>query len=76
MRRRDLIKAIAGSVTGWPLAARAQQPNLPRIGILIPANPEPFQQGLREHDYIEAETIQFEFRSAEGKPNLLRGLAE
>jgi hypothetical protein len=23
MRRRDLIKAIAGSVTGWPLAVRA-----------------------------------------------------
>jgi putative tryptophan/tyrosine transport system substrate-binding protein len=80
MRRRDLIKAVAGSVTGWPLAARGQQPKLPRIGILIPANPEPFwnefQQGLREHDYIEGQTIQFEFRSAEGKPNLLRGLAD
>jgi putative ABC transport system substrate-binding protein len=80
MRRRDLIKAIAGSVTGWPLAARAQQPKLPRVGILIPANPEPFwnevQQGLREHDYIEGQTIQIEFRSAEGKPNLLRGLAD
>ena len=70
----------AASVTGWPLAARAQQPKLPGIGILIPANPEPFwnefQQGLREHDYIEGQTIQFEFRSAEGKPNLLRGLAD
>ncbi|MFZ0073407.1 MAG: ABC transporter substrate-binding protein, partial [Xanthobacteraceae bacterium] len=64
----------------WSFAARAQQPKLPRIGILIPANPEPFwnefQQGLREHDYIEWQTIQFEFRSAEGKPNLLRGLAD
>ena len=59
---------------------RAQQSKLPRIGILIPANPEPFwnefQQGLREHDYIEGQTIQFEFRSAEGRPNLLRGLAD
>jgi putative ABC transport system substrate-binding protein len=65
---------------GRSFAARAQQPKLPRIGILIPANPEPFrnefQQGLREHDYIEGQTIQFEFRSAEGKPNLLRGLAD
>jgi len=79
MRRRDLIKGIAG-LAAWPLAARGQQPKLPRIGILIPANPEPFwsefQQGLRERDYIEGKTIQFEFRSAEGKPNLLRGLAE
>jgi len=79
MRRRDLIKGIAG-LAAWPLAARGQQPKLPRIGILIPANPEPFwnefQQGLREHNYIEGQTIQFEFRSAEGKPNLLRGLAD
>ena len=80
MRRRDFIKVIAGSPATWPLAARAQQPKLPRIGILIPANPEPFwsvfQQGLREHDYIEGQTIQVEFRSAEGKPNLLRELAD
>ena len=80
MRRRDFIKVIAGSPATWPLAARAQQPKLPRIGILIPANLEPFwnvfQQGLREHDYIEGQTIQVEFRSAEGKPNLLRELAD
>ena len=80
MRRRDFIKGIVGSAVPWSFAARAQQPKLPRIGILIPANPEPFwnefQQGLREHDYIEGQTIRFEFRSAEGKPNLLRGLAD
>jgi ABC-type uncharacterized transport system substrate-binding protein len=79
LKRREFITVLGGAAT-WPLAARAQQPKLPRIGILIPANPEPFwnefQQGLREHDYIEGQTIQFEFRSAEGKPNLLRGLAD
>ena len=79
MRRRDFISLVGGSAV-WPLAARAQQPKLPRIGILIPANREPFwnefQQGLREHDYIEGQTIQFEFRSAEGSPILLRGLAD
>ena len=79
MRRREFITFLGGAAAS-PLAARAQQPKLPKIGILIPANPEPFwnefQQGLREHDYIEGQTIQFEFRSAEGKPNLLRGLAD
>jgi putative ABC transport system substrate-binding protein len=80
MRRRDFIAGIAGSAVAWSLAARAQQPKLPRIGILIPANPEPFwsefQKGLREYDYIEGQTIQVEFRSAGGKPDLLRGLVE
>src|SRR5262245_4085083 len=80
MRRRDFIAGIVGSAVAWSFAARAQQTRLPRIGILLPANPEPFwnefQQGLREHDSIEGQTIQFEFRSAEGKPNLLRGLAD
>jgi putative ABC transport system substrate-binding protein len=76
--RRQFISALGGAAA-WPLAAQAQQPKLPRIGVLIPANPEPFSSefraGLREHGYIEGQNIAFEFRSADGKPNLLRELA-
>jgi putative ABC transport system substrate-binding protein len=37
MRRRDFIKAVAGSAMTWPLAARAQQAGkLPTIGLLGP----------------------------------------
>src|SRR5215468_3903505 len=36
MRRRDLIKGIAGSAAVWPLVARAQQPDRMRlIGVLM-----------------------------------------
>jgi putative ABC transport system substrate-binding protein len=80
MRRREFITLLGGAAVVWPLAAVAQQPKLPRIGVLVPANPEPFwstfRDGLREHGYIEGRNIQFEFRSADGKPNLLRALAD
>jgi putative tryptophan/tyrosine transport system substrate-binding protein len=42
VRRRDLIKVIAGSVTAWPLSARAQQAGkLPTVAFLTedPNNP-------------------------------------
>ena len=53
---------------------------MPRIGILLTANPEPFwsefRAGLREHGYIDGQNIAFEFRSADGELNLLRALAD
>jgi len=39
MRRRDFIKAIAGSATVRPLAVRAQQADrVPLIGVLVGGN--------------------------------------
>jgi putative ABC transport system substrate-binding protein len=71
---------LLGGATAWPLAARAQQPRWPRIGVLVVSNPEPFwtefRAGLREHGYTEGRNIAFEFRSADGKLELLRGLAD
>jgi len=60
MRRRDLIKVIAVSAAGWPLAARAQQPGvrMPRIGI-IDNTPiwDHFRQGLRDLGYVDGRNI-------------------
>jgi hypothetical protein len=63
MRRRDFIKGIVGSATGWPLAARAQQgEHIRRIGVLmlqigaddpeVPAIVGAFSQGLAETGWI------------------------
>jgi putative ABC transport system substrate-binding protein len=79
MRRREFISLLGGSAV-WPLAVHAQQPRLPRIGVLVLSGPEPFWTeflvALREHGYTEGRNIAFEFRSADGKLELLRGLAD
>jgi ABC-type uncharacterized transport system substrate-binding protein len=81
MKRRKFITLFGGAVVVWPLVARAQVPKLPRIGVLVPANPEPFRSefraGLRERGYSEGQNIAFEFRSGDGKgPARLRVLAD
>ena len=80
MRRRDFITAVGGAAVTWPVAARAQRSGLPRIGVLVPANPEPFwsefRAGLSEHGYVEGQTIALELRSGDGKVDRLRDLAD
>lgn len=78
MKRREFIAGF-GVASAWPLALRAQ-PRLTTIGALVPANPEPFwtkvRDSLRELGYVEGKNVRFEFRTADGKPGLLNGLAE
>src|SRR6266436_4425085 len=78
MRRRQFI-TLLGGVAAWPIAARAQQrtSKIPRIGIIDDAATwDHFRQGLRDLGYIEGQTIAFEYRSAEGKPDRLSAAAK
>ena len=80
MRRREFITLLGGAAA-WPLAARAQQSKIARIGALYigTADAESFKrelrEGLRELGYLEGQNIEFEFRSAEGQLDRLPGLA-
>ena len=81
MRRREFIKAIAGSAA-WPLAARAEQSAIPVIGMLWPGQTPPgsprmesFTQALRQLGFIEGQNVTIELRYARGGPQQLPELA-
>lgn len=77
MNRRDSVLAMLALLAA-PLA-EAQQAKVPRIGVLVVGNPDPFfgqfVDGLRDRGYVDGKNILLELRSAEGKMNLLPGFA-
>src|SRR5712671_7487405 len=81
MKRREFISLLGGAAVVRPLAARAQQSKVARIGVLYIglADAESFKKelrdGLLELGYVEGQNIAFEFRSAEGKLDRLPELA-
>ena len=73
MRRREFITLLSGAAAGWPLAARAQQPErVRRIGIIDDAPMwNAFRQGLRDHGYLEGQNIALDYKYADGVPERL-----
>lgn len=81
MERRQFIKAICGLAAGWPIASYAQEVKQRRIGVLG-ANAavwrpwtDAFGARLREHGWIEGDTVRLEYRWAEGSSERVSEIA-
>ena len=76
MRRRDFLKAVAGSAAAWPLAARAQEgERVRRIGMLTGLSGEDtetkariaaFLQELQKFGWTEGRNLRVDIRAGEG----------
>ena len=81
MRRRDFVRGIAGAI-GWPIVARAQQPDRQRrVGVLLPiAKDDPeyqpwiaaFRRALQELGWVDGRNIRIDIHWATTNPAEIR----
>jgi putative ABC transport system substrate-binding protein len=79
--RRDFITLLGGAAT-WPIAARAQQAEMPVIGVLSPRSPavdaaliSVIRQGLNDTGFVEGRNVALDYRWADGQYDRLAALA-
>jgi len=86
MRRRDFIKAVAGSAVTWPRFARAQQPDKIRLVAMLMgfAESDPvaqsmvatFRSTLSKLGWTEGANVRTELRWAASDPDRINALAK
>jgi putative ABC transport system substrate-binding protein len=82
IERRKFLATLGGAAVAWPIAARAQQPAMPVIGLFDPRTPDAmadrlraFRLGLKDVGYVEGENLTIMYRFAEDQHDRLPELA-
>jgi ABC-type uncharacterized transport system substrate-binding protein len=82
MSRREFITLLGGAAVAWPLTARAEQSKkIPRLCFLtfdpgtLQATRFAFFEGLRDLGYVDGQSINIDYLSAEGRGERFPALA-
>src|SRR6267142_1136289 len=82
MQRREFITLVGGAAAAWPLAADAQKPAMPVIGVLESGSATSttslsaeFHAGLKESGFVEGQNVTIEYRRAEAQYDRLPAFA-
>ena len=82
MKRREFITLLGGAAVAWPLAARAQQPTMPVIGLLSGSSHDAsrrpmaaFRRALTDSGFVEGQSVTVDYRWVDGRFDLLPAMA-
>ena len=82
MQRREFITVVGGAAATWPLAADAQNPAMPVLGVLESGSAasttslsSEFHAALKESGFVEGQNVVIEYRRAEAQYDRLPAFA-